>query len=596
MMGRFARYNEIMTKKGIPVSPGVAVARAYLISEVLARREPHHLDKAAVSAELLRFENALTAAVEQLDAIIERVRTEISEDQAGIFRAHRLMVRDPALVGRVQSAILNKQLDARSALLEALDDYKVLFEKIDDDYIRERMTDIRDVVGRIVSQLVLTDPVPKCLKPDEPVILVAGEILPSQAVWFDKFRVAGILTEAGGTTGHAAILARSRGIPSISGLVGIRKEIKTGDLIAMDGRTGHIHLRPDAELEAAYRKLEREYFFVRERLVENRDLEAVSPDGAKIELLANVNNATDAVTAVNAGAVGVGLYRTEYLFLTHPTVPSEEEQLAAYKAVIEAAPNKFVTIRTLDIGGDKLVPYFGHDREANPFMGWRSIRLSATYPDFFITQIRAILRAAVFGTVELLFPMVSTIEEVRAVKKLVAKAVEQLRAEGKPFVENMPLGVMMEVPAAALCIDSLLTEVDFVSIGSNDLIQYLMAADRDNPKVAHLCEPFNPALMRLLAHIVRHCVKANKPVTLCGEMAARPRCYVPLLGMGLRRFSMSPAFVPTVKEAVRSVPLEEAKCVARRMLKMRTFQAVRAYLTRVTKRLCPSLTLLDTKK
>ncbi|HEX3313269.1 MAG TPA: phosphoenolpyruvate--protein phosphotransferase [Gemmataceae bacterium] len=585
-----------MTKKGIPVSPGVAVARAYLVDEVLARREPHHLDKAAVSAEILRFENALNAAVEQLDAIIERVRTEISEDQAGIFRGHRLIVRDPALVGRVKSAILNKQLDARSALLEALDDYKALFEKIDDDYIRERMTDIRDVVGRIANQLVLTDPAPKCLQRDEPVILVAAEILPSQAVWFDRFKVAGILTEGGGSTGHAAILARSRGIPSISGLAGIRKEIKTGDLIAMDGRSGHVHLKPDAELETAYRKLEREYFFVRDRLIENRELQAISPDGAKIELLANVNNVADAQTAANVGAVGVGLYRTEYLFLTHPTVPSEEEQLAAYKAVIEAAPNRFVTIRTLDIGGDKLVPYFEHNREANPFMGWRSIRLSTAYPDFFITQIRAILRAAEFGNVELLFPMVSSVEEVRAVKKLVARAADQLRGEGLPFGASVPIGVMMEVPAAALCIDSLLTEVDFVSIGSNDLIQYVMAADRDNPKVAHLCEPFNPALMRLLAHIIRHCVRANKPVTLCGEMAARPRCYVPLLGMGLRRFSMSPAFVPTVKEAVRTVPLERAKRIAARVLRLRTFRAIRTYLTRVTTKLCPSLTMLDTKK
>ena len=344
-----------MAKKGIPVSPGVAVARAYIVDEVLARRDPHQLDEAAVSAEILRFENALAAAAEQLDAIIERVRTEISEDQAGIFRAHRLMVRDPALVGRVKSAILNKKLDAQTALVDALDEYAAKFARIDDEYIRERLTDIRDVVGRIAGHLTATDLSKKCLQREEPVILVAGEILPSQAVWFDKFRIAGILTEAGGSTGHAAILARSRGIPSISGLAGLRREIKTGDLIAMDGRTGHIHIRPDAEIEAAYRKLEREYFFVRDRLFENRELEAISPDGTKVELLANVNGPADAEMAAKSGAVGVGLYRTEYLFLTHPTVPSEEEQLAAYRGRRRTSPNKSVTIRTVDIGGDEFV-------------------------------------------------------------------------------------------------------------------------------------------------------------------------------------------------------------------------------------------------
>ena len=277
-------------------------------------------------------------------------------------------------------------------------------------------------------------------------------------------------------------------------------------------------------------------------------------------------------------------------------MPTEEEQFAAYRAVIEAAPNRRVTIRTLDIGGDKIVPYFGHEREANPFMGWRSIRLSTTYPEFFITQLRAILRAAVHGKVELLFPMVSTIEEVRHIKRMVKSAQDSLSIAGTPFAADLPLGVMMEVPAAALCIDTLLREIDFVSIGSNDLIQYVMAADRDNPKVAHLCEPFNPAILRLLRHIVRHCIRAGKPVTLCGEMAARPRCYVPLFGMGLRRFSMSPAFVPTVKEAARAVPLSEARRVAARVMKFRTFRGVRAYLSREIQLLCPNVTILDTKK
>jgi phosphotransferase system enzyme I (PtsI) len=578
------------------VSPGVVVARAFVIDDVLARREPHHLDTAAVSAELVRFDKALHTVEAQLDAVINRVTTQLGNDEASIFRGHRLLLRDPALVGKVKSSILNKKIDARTALQDALDEYTTLFSKIADEYIGERLADIRDVVGRLIDQLEQNVSPPICLQNDEPMVLVAPEILPSQALWLQKFPIGGIITETGGSTGHAAILARSLGIPLVSGMSRIRREVVTGDLIAMDGREGHVHIKPDPETEAAYRKLQREYVFQREKLVENRDLPSVTPDGVEIELLANVNGPGDAEMAVRNGATGVGLYRTEYLFLTHPTVPTEDEQYDAYRKVIEASPNRKITIRTLDIGGDKLVPYLGNHREANPFMGWRSIRLSTAYPEFFQTQLRAIFRAALHGDVSLMFPMVSTFEEVRHIKKMIRTTKESLRADDVEFADNLPLGVMMEVPAAALCIDTILPEVDFISIGSNDLIQYVMAADRDNPRVAHLCEPFNPPVLRLLAHILRHCRRANKPVTLCGEMAARPRCMIPLMGMGLRRFSMSPAFVPTIKEVARSVRIDQARHVARKVLRLRTFRGVREYLSRVVGKLCPTVTFSDTRK
>jgi phosphoenolpyruvate-protein phosphotransferase len=315
-----------------------------------------------------------------------------------------------------------------------------------------------------------------------------------------------------------------------------------------------------------------------------------------LELLANVNGPAEAEMAVRAGAAGVGLYRTEYLFLTHSTVPNEEEQLAAYRAVIEAAPNQCVTIRTLDLGGDKQVPYFGHQREANPFMGWRSIRLSSAYPEFFQTQMRAILRAGRYGKVSLLFPMISALEEVLRLKRVVRRTKLQLQRAGIPFGENIPLGVMLEVPAAALCIDALLDEVDFVSIGSNDLIQYLMAADRDNPKVAHLCEPFGPALYRLLNQIIQACTERGTPVTLCGEMAGRPRCFLPLFGMGLRRVSMSPAFVPSIKEMLRRLTLPAAQEIADRVLCMSTLGEIRGYLTRKVREIWPNVSLLDMRR
>jgi phosphoenolpyruvate-protein phosphotransferase len=362
----------------------------------------------------------------------------------------------------------------------------------------------------------------------------------------------------------------------------------------VDGREGHVYLNPGPEVESAYRKLQREFVDLRDRLIENRDLEAVTLDGERLELLANVNGVADAVMASKVGACGVGLYRTEYLFLTHPSVPNEEEQLEAYKAVIEAAPNKSVTIRTLDLGGDKQVPYLGSQREANPFMGWRSIRLSSAHPELFQTQLRAILRAGVYGKVNLLFPMISTLEELQRLKRMVARTKAGLARQQMAFADHMPLGVMLEVPAAALCLDALLKEADFVSIGSNDLIQYVMAADRDNPKVAHLCEPFNPAILKLLHQIIKTCLVHDKPVTLCGEMAGRPRCFLPLFGMGLRRFSMSPAFVPPLKELIRRTSTPVAQETAQRVLHMSTFGEIRGFLTRKARRLWPNITMLDT--
>src|SRR5581483_6685475 len=356
---------------------------------------------------------------------------------------------------------------------------------------------LRDVISRIMGHLALQDGATQLLEADEPVIMVAPEVLPSQALMFKRLQIAGIVTETGGGTGHAAILARSLGIPAISGLRGIRKHVATGDLLAVDGRDGLVYIKPGAEVEAAYRKLQREYVDLRDRLIENRDLEAVTQDGTAVELLANVNGPADAAMAARVGAVGVGLYRTEYLFLTHPSVPSEDEQLAAYREIIEASPNRAVTIRTLDLGGDKLVPYLGQEREANPFLGWRSIRLSSAYPEFFETQMRAILRAGLHGKVSLLFPMISRLEEVVPLKHIVQRTKSDLLRGGIPFGDHIPIGIMLEVPAAALAIHALLQEVDFVSIGSNDLIQYVMAADRDNPKVAHLCEPFSPPVLRL---------------------------------------------------------------------------------------------------
>ena len=582
-------------KKGVPVSPGVAVARAFILDDTLSRRDPHQLEVAALSSEVRRLDDACAAAGQELENMIARVSKQVGEDEAAIFRSHRILLRDPALIGRVKAAILNGHVDARTALQEALDEYTTLFAQIKDDYLKERMADLRDVITRIAAHLSLEE-TRQQLDVSEPVILIAAEILPSQALAFDRLHVAGIITETGGTSGHAAILARSLGIPAVSGIRGIAREAATGDLVALDGREGHVYLNPGREVESAYRKLQREYVHLRESLIENRDQKAVTLDGIEVELLANVNSPADAKLASQVGARGVGLYRTEYLFLSHASVPDEDDQFAVYRAVIEASPEQSVTIRTLDLGGDKQVPYLGDQREANPFMGWRSIRLSTAHPEFFQTQLCAILRAGVYGRVKLLFPMISTLEEVQRLKRMVLRVQQSLRRKRVSFAEDMPLGVMVEVPAAALCIDAILKEVDFVSIGSNDLIQYVMAADRDNPKVAHLCEPFSPAILRLLNQVIRTCDENGREVTLCGEMAGRPRCFLPLFGMGLRRFSMSPALVPPLKELIRRTTLSVARETAERVLRMQTFGEVRGYLTRKAKKIWPDVGMLDIAK
>lgn len=583
-------------KKGVPVSPGVAVAQAHVVGEVLTVHEAYTLDDSGLSTELTRFERAIASVARELDDTISRVGKQIGEDEAAIFRAHRQLLRDPGLQHKVMDRIRENRVDAASALQSTLQEYIELFKRFSDDsYFQDRLTDLRDVIGRVIAKLS-QDSAEQQFAFKEPIILVAPEVLPSQAAMIDKRWVAGILTEAGAATGHAAILARALGIPAVSGLRGLTREVKEGDLIAIDGREGHVYLNPGLEVEAAYRKLQREYADEYGRLFENHDLEAISPDGTRVELLANVSGPADARMAQKAGAVGIGLYRTEYLFLTHPTVPDEEDQYNAYKEVIEAAPGKRVTIRTLDLGGDKQVPYLGVRREANPFMGFRSIRLSSAHPEFFQAQLRAILRAARLGEVSILFPMISLLEEVHRTKKIMQRTRLALERAGVPQAERVPLGIMIEVPGAALCIDEMLDEVDFVSIGSNDLVQYLMAADRDNPQVAHLCEPFNPALLRLLAGVIDTCNRRGKPVTLCGEMAGWPRCFLPLFGMGLRRLSMSPAAVPTMKEVVRRTPLAVAQEIAERVLAMKTTGEIRGYLTRRIQDIWPNVALMDMRR
>lgn len=585
-------------RKGIPVSPGVSTGTAYCIHEIFVNPDTKRLEDSEVTAELAAYETARDKAAADLQALRHKVESQVGMPEAAIFAVHLSILRDPTFTEKARNWIVNDRLTAQAALHRILSEYSALFSRTQDSYLRERLNDVQDVVIRLSAHL---SDVPKSNSEalPGPLIVVTTELLPSQVVALGGAEVHGIVTETGSQTSHAAIIARSRGIPAVSGVSGILRQVKTGDSIVVDGRSGHVTVNPDAETLSAYRKLEREFFDLKDQLAANRDQPARTKDHQPLQVLANINNAADAAAAVNMGATGVGLFRTEYLYLTHPDVPDEEEQLAAYAEIIDSSPHKQVTIRSLDIGGDKTVPYLGHThQEANPFLGWRSIRLSFEHPEFFNTQLRAVFRAAKHaqeqgGEVKLMFPMITALEELHRVRAIVRRVCIRLEEEKKPYVKPQ-IGMMVEVPAAAISIGDMLHAVDFVSIGSNDLVQYLMAADRDNPKVSHLCQALAPPVLRILSQVIRACNRAKKPVTLCGEMAGQPRAFTLLLGMGLRNFSMSPALIPTIKELATHVSVGAAEKVARQALTLRTTANVKRFMSEQLEHIAPGLAILET--
>ena len=583
-------------RRGIAVSPGVAIGTAYVIHQIFVNPDTKRLEDSEITAELANYETARDKAGADLRALERKVEAQVGHEEASIFAVHQSILRDAAFTNKIRNWIVDDKMNSAAALHRLLGEYTTLFARTNDEYLQERLNDVRDVIIRLGGHLN------DALKPETgsivgPLIVIADELLPSQVVALGDMDVHGIVTQKGSQTSHAAIVARSRGIPAVSGMVGIVRRVKTGDTIVVDGRDGHIEINPNSETLKAFKKLEREFFDLKDKLATNRDLPAVTLDGCELRLQGNINGVSDAKAACAMGASGVGLYRTEYLYLTHASVPDEDEQYETYRDIVAASPNHNVTIRTLDIGGDKTVAYLGHDhQEANPFMGWRSIRLSFEHPEFFNTQIRAIVRAASEfpqGTVRLMFPMVTTVEEIRKLRSMVRRAYKILNSQGIKTKE-VPVGMMLEVPAAAVSIRTMIDLVDFVSVGSNDLVQYLMAADRDNPKVAHLCQPLAPPVLIVLKDVIEACNEANVPVTVCGEMAGTPRAFVLLLGMGLRRFSMSPAFVPSIKQLASLLSVEDAEQIVTSVMKFKTTAQVKKFMARVIEQIAPDLKMLST--
>lgn len=562
---------------GLAASPGFGRGKAFVLEPRMdlgairkkKSRKPQH--------ELERFRGAVERGIEQIGVVKNRMSHLISAEEGAIFDVYRLILEDPAIIHQIEHQILREGFTAEYAVRVVFERYLASIAKIDDNYLRERATDVKDAAQRLLENL--SGGVGQQYDIPDDAVLVAQDLSPADLSMLEGDKFKGIVLSTGGVTSHASILAKSFEIPSVVAVEGLMDNVHQDDLLIVDGNSGGVHVNPNPEVIREYDRLERDYAELNRELGELKDLPAETTDGHRVSLYANIGLLSDVAFANLHGAQGVGLYRTEIPFLSYRDFPSEEEQYALYKRVVEGMAGKPVTIRTLDIGADKYPTYMRSvATEPNPFLGWRSIRISLEVEEIFKTQLRAILRVGDLGRVRLLVPMISSLEEILKVKELLAEAKNELTRDGTPFDRQMELGIMVEVPSAVQLAERFLREVDFLSIGTNDLIQYLLAVDRSNRKVASLYEPLHPAVLSALNTTIEAGKREGKRVGMCGEMAADPLCALVLLGMGLEEFSMGSLYIPVIKKALRSTSYQAAKTAARIVLEMDTVGEIKRYL------------------
>ena len=559
---------------GWPAAPGFGIGRAHLLAPQVSFASVEHRRRPSPKREANRFAKAVERSVEEIERLKGRVQTSFPEIDAAVFDAQKMMITDPSFVGRVRAEIAAGH-GAEAALESVVGAMVAEFARLDDDYLKERALDIKDIGQRVLRNLLGVAERDRSFA--SAVVLVAPEFSLSDLMLIEQEQLKGLVMASGGVTSHASILARSLEIPTVVGVERL-EEIHEGDHLIVDGNAGTVYVNPSPEVLREYERLKNEYSAFNRELDALRALPAVTRDDCHIELGANIGLLGDLAVARRHGAATVGLYRTEIAFLSHRDFLTEEEQVTLYERVVRAAEGMPITIRTLDLGADKYPSYLHVPFEANPFLGWRSIRISLAMPEVFKVQLRAIMRASVLGQVRIMFPMISSLEEIRRCKALLEEAREELRRAGHPVSPSLPIGIMVEVPSAVQLAEELIGEVDFFSIGTNDLIQYLLAVDRGNRKVASLYEPLHPAVLRTVAAIVRAAVNAGKPVSLCGEMAADPICTLVLIGIGLRQLSMSAFFVPLIKRLIRAIDLSSAERLASEVLRMATVKEVKSHV------------------
>ncbi|RME78991.1 MAG: phosphoenolpyruvate--protein phosphotransferase, partial [Chloroflexi bacterium] len=559
---------------GVAASPGIAIGPAFLYRAAVIKVETRQIDDP--QAEQDRLRQAIEAAKQEIDLLKRQAESQISRYEAGIFEAHRLVLKDPALVDAALGFIAEAHINAEAAWQKAVEAIIAGYQALDDPYLQARQADVTDVGQRVLKHLTGTVPAKPTL--DTPSIIIADDLSPSDTMQLDPDKVLGICTALGSATAHSAILARALGIPAVVGVGPAIRQIKDGTVVALDGQQGKVWPAPDEQTRRDLQARRDRWRSDWALLKASAQQPAITTDGKRVEIAANIGAATEIKNALRHGAEGVGLFRTELLFINRTAPPDEEEQVAIYRQAADLLGRRPLIIRTLDIGGDKPLPYLNLPPEENPFLGWRGIRLCLGQPELFKTQLRAILRASFKRQIKIMFPMVSTVDEIRAARQLLAEVQADLRASGIPFDEGMQIGIMVETPAAVAQADLLATEVDFFSIGTNDLSQYTMAADRTNARVSALTNPFHPAVLRMIQQTIKAGHKAGIWVGMCGEFAGNPLAAPLLLGLELDEFSMNAPAIPQVKQIIRRLSLRKARQIARKALKLDSAQAVEAFL------------------
>ncbi|MEG0007515.1 MAG: phosphoenolpyruvate-protein phosphotransferase PtsI [Aeromonas sp.] len=560
---------------GILASPGIAFGKALLLKEdeIVINQGKISVDQ--IDAEINRFLEARTKSAAQLEAIKEMAGRTFGEEKEAIFEGHIMLLEDEELEGDIRSFIKDNKASADKAIYEVIEQYAKMMAELDDPYLRERATDFRDIGTRLVKN-VLGIAVVNLSTIDEEVILVAKDLTPSETAQINLKYVLGFVTDIGGRTSHTSIMARSLELPAIVGTNDITARVNNGDMLILDGINNQIIVNPSADQLTEAKKFQAQFQAEKDELAKLKDLPAITLDGHQVEVCANIGTVKDTEGAIRNGAEGVGLYRTEFLFMDRDALPTEDEQFKAYKEVAEAMPDQPIIVRTMDIGGDKELPYMNFPKEMNPFLGWRAVRIFFDREDIMHAQLKAILRASAFGKLRIMFPMIISVEEFRSLKATVEQLKAELRADGKAFDESIEVGIMIETPAAAVMAHHLAKEVDFFSIGTNDLTQYTLAVDRGNEMISAMYNPLSPSVLTLIKMVIDASHDNGKWTGMCGELAGDERATLLLLGMGLDEFSMSAISVPRIKKLIRNTNFEDVKAMADQALSYATAAEIEA--------------------
>lgn len=554
---------------GITASPGIVFGKALVLKEEKIVLDTQKIKDEQIDIEIARFYSGRAAAIEQLIAIKDRALVSLGEEKAAIFEGHLMILEDEELEEEILDYLRSNKVNAGVAASKIIDQQVAMLSEIDDEYLQERAGDIRDIGNRLIKN-ILGMKIVDLGDINEEAILVAYDLTPSETAQLNLDKVLGFITDIGGRTSHTSIMARSLELPAIVGTNDITSKVNTGDYLVLDAVNNAIYVNPTQEEIERLKALERQLAEEKAELAKLKDLPALTLDGHQVDVVANIGTIRDCEGADRNGAEGVGLYRTEFLFMDRDQLPTEEEQFIAYKEVVEAMNGRLVVLRTMDIGGDKDLPYLNLPKEMNPFLGWRAIRIGMDRREILHAQLRAVLRASAFGKLAVMFPMIISVEEIRELKSVIESLKQELRDEGKAFDENLQVGVMVETPAAAINAKFLAKEVDFFSIGTNDLTQYTLAVDRGNELISYLYNPMTPAVLNLIKHVIDASHEEGKWTGMCGELAGDENATLLLLGMGLDEFSMSAISIPRIKKLIRNVNYQDAKLLAEQALQQPT--------------------------